>query len=214
MITSTRKDEHKGRVLRYHPLEIVTYILLGGISVVFFTLSLSYFMTAWNSGITILNLPLLFHANTVIILVSSYCMHQTKLANERNDHKAFSNGLIVTASLGIAFAFFQVLAWQELVNSGIRLTNNVAGAYLYVISGLHLAHLLVGIVLMGIFWLKAKEVEHNPVAELLFETDPMSKIKINLLSLYWHFVDGLWVYLYLFFVTCQHLAKNFIMATA
>lgn len=208
MIASTQAKKFQKRVHRYHPVAVMTYLILLGITSVFLTLSVSYFLTTFGTGFNRFDLPLLFHANSVIILVSSYSMHQTRLANLRDDAKGFANGIMVTTLLGIAFTAFQIIAWKELLSSGIKLQNNVAGAYLYVISGLHLVHLIVGVAVLAYFWLKAKERETNPVAELLFDTDPVSKLKVKYLALYWHFVDGLWIYLYLFFVVSTFLAKE------
>ena len=117
-----------------------------------------------------------------------------------DDWNGYLTALLVTAGLGIAFTVFQVIAWKELIAGGIKLSNNIAGAYLYVISALHLLHLIVGVVLLVWFTISALENKNDPVKLLLFESDPFSKMKVDLLCTYWHFVDGLWIYLYLFFV--------------
>ena len=207
MIASSQRNKTQQRVFRYHPIAVSTYLLLASITVVFLTLSVFYFLTTYGTSFNRFQLPLLFHANSVIILVSSYSMHQTRIANLRDDAHGFANGMMVTTMLGIAFTIFQLMAWSELQNSGIKLQNNVAGAYLYVISALHLLHLIVGVAMLAYFWLKAKERENNLVAELIFDTDPYAKLKVKYMALYWHFVDVLWIYLYLFFVLNIVLAK-------
>jgi cytochrome c oxidase subunit 3 len=186
--------------LKYSPARIFTYLGLVGITSAFLFLSVSYFATTIGTQFNNFKLPLLFHANTIIILVSSYCIAQTRKAMMRDDWNGYLNGLLVTAGLGVAFLIFQIAAWKELIAGGIRLSNNIAGAYLYVISALHLIHLVVGLALLGWFSIGALENRNDPVKLLLFESDPFSKMKVNLLCTYWHFVDGLWVYLYLFFV--------------
>lgn len=191
--------------LKYSPARIFTYLGLVGITSAFLFLSVSYFATTIGTSFNNFKLPLLFHANTIIILVSSYCMVQTRKAMLRGDWNGYFNGLLVTGGLAIAFMFFQVEAWKELMASGIRLSNNIAGAYLYVISALHMGHLAIGIVLIGWFTVSAFELRNDPVKLLLFESDPFSKMKVDLLCTYWHFVDGLWVYLYLFFVANIYL---------
>lgn len=186
--------------LRYHPFRIFTILILMGITSAFLTLSVSYFLTTYGTAFNRFQIPAIFHANSIIILVSSYSMHQTRLANERDDMKGYMNGLLVTSGLGIAFTVFQVYGWQELFRSGIAMTNNVAGAYLYVISGLHLAHLVVGVGILLWFLYKAYEHQEDQVKNLLFDTDPVEKMKVRMLGVYWHFVDILWIYLYLFFL--------------
>lgn len=186
--------------IKYHPVRIFTLLALAGITSAFLFLSVSYFLTTFGTSYNRFQLPLLFHANTIIILVSSYSMAQTRKAIFADDWVGYTQGLIVTALLAVAFTIFQVIGWQELIQNGVKLQNNVAGAYLYIISGLHLAHLVVGIALLGWFLLRALEHRSDQVKALLFEVDPFSKMRVSLLATYWHFVDGLWVYLYLFFV--------------
>ena len=194
--------------LRLHPYKVFTYLMLAGITSAFFTLSASYFSTTVGTTFNNFELPAIFHANTIIILVSSYSMHQTRIANVQNNAKGYADGLLITSLLGIAFTIFQFIGWKELLNNGIALQNNVAGAYLYVISGLHLLHLVAGVAVLFVFWLKAKERETDAVKELLFDTNPVEKLKVKCLAIYWHFVDGLWIYLYLFFLLNIYLLRE------
>ena len=194
--------------LKYHPMRIFTYLILVGICSAFLFISISYFATTVGTNFNNFKLPLLFHANTIIILVSSYTMAQARKAINNDDTKGYLNGLLVTTGLSLAFTFFQITAWQELHASGIVLKNNIAGAYLYVISGLHLVHLLAGVVVLLWFALKALDKRNDAVKLLLFEADPFTKMRVDLLTTYWHFVDGLWIYIYLFFVFNIYVLKG------
>ena len=193
--------------LKYHPMRIFTYLVLVGICSAFLFISVSYFATTLGTNFNNFKLPLLFHANTIIILVSSYSMSQARKAMMNDDARGYLNGLLVTTGLSLAFTFFQITAWMELYHSGIKL-NNIAGAYLYVISGLHLLHLLVGVLVLAWFALSALNKTNDPVKLLIFESDPFSKMKVELLATYWHFVDGLWIYIYLFFVFNIYVLKG------
>lgn len=184
---------------RVTPMQVFIWLTLFGISSAFVFLSIAYFSTTYGTDFNRFEMPFLFHANTVIILVSSYVMAQTRKAVMADDWNGYLNGLMVTTGLALAFTVFQVMGWQQLLRSGITLSNNVAGAYLYVISGLHLAHLLVGMGLLVWFLVTALEKKSDPVKALLFELDATAKARVSLLTTYWHFVDAVWVYLYLFF---------------
>ena len=200
---TSANDEVRAQIqfrLKYHPLRLFTYLVLAGISSAFLFLSISYFVTTFGTDFNKFKLPLLFHANTIIILVSSYTIGQTRKAMLADDWSGYVKGMLVTAALGIAFTFFQITGWIELMKSGIKLSNNVAGAYLYVISGLHLVHLVVGVALLLWFSVNALSKQNDPVKLLLFESNPFSKMKVDLLCTYWHFVDGIWIYFYLFFL--------------
>jgi cytochrome c oxidase subunit III len=213
-VAKTTETYDKGEIqarlemrLKYHPMRIFTYMALVGICSAFLFISISYFATTFGTNFNNFKLPLLFHANTIIILVSSYSISQARKAMDNEDMKGYLTALLVTTGLSLAFTFFQVTAWMELHAAGIALKNNVAGAYLYVISGLHLIHLLVGVLLLGWFAINALDKSNDPVKLLLFEADPFSKMKVGLLCTYWHFVDALWIYIYLFFVLNIYVLK-------
>jgi cytochrome c oxidase subunit 3 len=185
--------------LKYHPVRIITLFTLAGISFAFITLTVGYFLTTLGTEYNKFKLPAIFHANTIIILVSSYSMWQVRKHLEAADWKGFLSSLAVSIGLGIAFTAFQIIGWRELLSDGVRLSQ-IGGAWLYVISGLHLAHLVVGLGVMGWYALKAIELNADPVKALIFETTPDHTMKAEMMCLYWHFVDGMWIYIYLFFL--------------
>jgi cytochrome c oxidase subunit 3 len=184
------------------------WLVLVGASTVFLFLTVSYLLTTYGRDFHAFKLPILFHANTVLILVSSYTLHSARKALQSDDLKTYFNGLLMTIALGLAFVYFQVLAWQDLIQQRITLQNNVAGAYLYVISGLHILHVLVGVA--WIAWLAAQafDKQNDPVKSLLFEINTEKEMPLQLLGIYWHFVDVVWVYLYLFVLLMFYLAQH------
>jgi len=73
-------------------------------------------------------------------------------------------------------------------------------AYLYLISAIHLAHVIAGIPFLGYFIYNAIKKMVSPVSVLVYFSDEDKKRGLDLLTLYWHFLDGLWIYLVLFFL--------------
>jgi cytochrome c oxidase subunit 3 len=191
--------------MKIQPLYLFVVLVLVGITSAFLFLSVSYFLTTYGTSFNNFKLPVVFHANTVIILFSGYSMMQTQKAALWDDWNGYKNGLLVTSFLGLAFTLFQFVGWQQLMDQKVLLTNNVAAAYLYVISGLHIIHLLVGIGLLFWFLYEAWNTETDQVKLLLLETNPMWKTRMKSLALYWNFVDILWLYLYIFFVVNIYL---------
>lgn len=194
--------------LRFHPVRVFTYLTIMGISSAFLTLVFCYFATTAGSVWNKFALPPIFHANTIIILVSSYTVWQMRRANQLDDHKGYKTALLVTVLLGIAFTVFQLIGWRELLLSGISFQRHITGSYLYLISGLHLAHLLAGVGLLLWFLYKAYVVDGDAYKALIFETDPVAKLRIEMLGLYWHFVDGLWLFLYISFIIAIYLLPS------
>lgn len=198
---ATEALEHR---LKFSPLRIFVYLGLTAISSSFVFLSISYLLTTYGTNFNNFKLPVIFHANTIILLVSSYSTVQIRKSMEADDWKGYLQALLVTAGIGVVFTCFQVWGWMDLEAQGVKFTD-IGGTYLYVISGLHMAHLLVGLLLLAWFSLKSYDTMHDPVKKLLFESDPFSKLNVELICTYWHFVDLLWLYLYVFFVVNIYL---------
>ena len=194
--------------LRYHPVRVFTYLIILGISSAFLTLVFCYFATTAGSVWNKFELPQIFHANTIIILVSSYSVWQMRRANMRDDHAGYKSALLITALLGVAFTFFQLIGWRELLAKGVSFQHHISGSYLYLISGLHLLHLLVGVCFLLWFLYQAYVVDRDAYKALLFETDPVNKLKIEMMGLYWHFVDGLWLFLYVSFLIALYVLPS------
>lgn len=194
--------------LRYHPVRVMTWLIILGITSAFLTLVGCYFATTAGTVWNDFRLPPIFHANTIIILASSYTVMQMRHANQRHDHTAYRQALLITAALGLAFTGFQFMGWTELLHQGIGFRSQISGAYLYLISGLHLAHLLVGVAFLLYFLYGAYTMESDAYAQLLFETDPVTSLRVEMLGIYWHFVDGLWLFLYACFMLALYVVPH------
>lgn len=195
--SSSLQPENREPV-RIPPLQVFTFLAIGGISSAFIFLLSSYLGTVFETGLQPFELPAVFHANSVIILVSSYSMVQARLAFGRADWQAFRQGLGVTVLLGTAFTLFQIYGWAELLGQKISMVSNLGGAYLYVISGLHLLHLMAGLVFLGAEYLRTFPGSEPEVRWLIYETNPENRLRVRMSILYWHFVDILWLLVYAF----------------
>ncbi len=160
-------------------------------------------------------LPNTFIISTLVILASSVPMQWAVKSAEKGNQKNLVTALWLTLLLGFGFVFVQYMAWTELFSQGIALTGrikdikstdivyipsgketfeqagdagNVAGSFLYVITGLHILHLLGGMIALFIVIWRANRrkytvEKHNGV---------------RMCALYWHFLSGLWLYLFFF----------------
>jgi len=106
----------------------------------------------------------------------------------------------VTLALSFLFVLAQLLAWRQLQQANILIDGGNMGSYLYVISGLHFTHVIAGIPFLAFFLYSAVKKMKEPVSVLVYFSDPDKKRKLNVLTIYWHFLDILWVYLVLFFL--------------
>jgi cytochrome c oxidase subunit 3 len=131
-------------------------------------------------------LPSGLWANTIIIILSSATMVWAHRSINRGNQIGLKIGLLLTALLGVAFLGRQVYVWDQLSAAGVGLGTGVYGSVFYVLTGVHGAHLAGGVVfLLFVLW----QAWRNSYTD-------RNHIGVELAGLYWHFVDVLWVYLF------------------
>ena len=79
----------------------------------------------------------------------------------------------------------------------VRLDSGTGAAYLYLLSGVHFLHVIAGIPFLVQFIITSRKKMKEPVSVLVYFSDPAKKLRLRLLSMYWHFLDGLWIFLVL-----------------
>lgn len=187
------------RLERIHPHLMLIYMGIIGSSLLFLFLSLLFVVTAVQQPATI-NLPRSFAFSTAALLVSSYFAHQylQHFKNDRASELSHSaNALLIT---GIAFAISQMIGWQELAANGTLFSGKTTGAYLYLLSGLHLAHLVGGLIFTLVQALSARNLKKDAVKALIIFTNPYELVKARMLAVYWHFLDAVWLVLFVVFL--------------
>lgn len=183
-----------------HPHKILVYLLIGAITALFVSLSAAYLYTRIHHGIEPLAIPLVFIVNIGVLLGTSYCLRLAKKYYLADQTERYKNILLVTIGLTLIFLMGQLVGWRSMINQEIAINQHTGASYLYLISGVHLAHVLAGLPFLILFYLTAVRRMVEPVSVLLYFSDPEKKMKLDLLTLYWHFLDILWIYLVTFFV--------------
>jgi len=185
--------------LAFHPRNVILFLVLIGITGLFLSLSTAFVYTRVQSNLPPIKLPPLFLFNTVILLGSSATMVWAKRMYLADQTQKYQQALIATMVLSVLFMIAQIFAWRSLFSQEIFINTDNSASYLYVISGLHFAHVIAGLPFLGMFLWKARKQMKEPVSVLVYFSDPEKRLKLRLLTIYWHFLDGLWIYLVLFF---------------
>ncbi|MGJ8548817.1 cytochrome c oxidase subunit 3 [Winogradskyella wichelsiae] len=136
-------------------------------------------------------LPRSFFISLILILISSLTFILAKRALEKNKMQLVSMYLLVTLALGIAFIFSQFKGFGEIISDGYYFTgptSNITMSYIYVIAILHIAHVIAGLICLIVVIYNHFKQKYNSNNMLGFE----------LASNFWHFIDVLWVVLFLF----------------
>jgi cytochrome c oxidase subunit 3 len=183
-----------------HPQYIILTLIISGISALFLGFSAAYLYIRVQQGVLPVNIPSLFYFNTLLIIGSSITLIYAKKRYADDDTVMFKVAIWVTLILTIFFLMMQIFAWRQLQEDNVSLDSGPLASYLYLISGLHFLHLFAGIPFLTYFAFEAERRMKNPVTVLVYFSDPDRRRVLNLINIYWHFLDGLWIYLVLFFL--------------
>ncbi len=178
-----------------HPQKFALWAALGSIAMMFASLTSAYVVRRGAGNWLEFQIPKVFFISTLVLLLSSFTLHRSFVRfkdGQEYEYKAF---LVMTFVLGIAFILLQYQGWQRLNSYGIELKGNPSGSFFYVISGLHVAHILGGIAALATALIHA--------FGLPFKVTATRKHRFELVCHYWHFVDILWIYLLSFMIIQQ-----------
>lgn len=136
-------------------------------------------------------MPPQFWFSTAVILISSITMNMALASAKKGRFDFLPKAVFLTFVLGVVFVVFQFLSWRALISANIYAmgsTSSASGSYLYIISGLHLAHILGGLIALLVVFFRAAGRKYSV----------SNYTGVKLCATYWHFLDGLWVYLFVF----------------
>ncbi|MCK0114827.1 heme-copper oxidase subunit III [Gelidibacter sp. F63206] len=136
-------------------------------------------------------LPNAFIISTVMVVLSSITFVLAQKALKINNRQMTTTWLIATLVLGIAFITNQFVGFRQIIDMGYNFTgptSNVTMSYIYLIAMVHIVHVIAGLVCILV-------VIYNHFKQKYSATDMLG---VDLASTFWHFIDILWVYLFLF----------------
>jgi cytochrome c oxidase subunit 3 len=166
-------------------------LITGMVSIfmIFAALTSAYIVRQADGDWLTFDLPVPFYTSTVFIVLSSIAMWWATKSVKVNNQKGVSIGVGISLLLGIGFVISQIFTYVFMIETGLYFTGtNVSSSFLYVITGLHLAHIISGIIALIVSFINARAGKYT--AE--------SHLGLSLSAMYWHFLDVLWIYLLLF----------------
>jgi cytochrome c oxidase subunit 3 len=175
-----------------HPHKFVMWVAMGGIIMMFAGLTSAYIVKKNQSSWLQFDLPMQFYYSTAVMVLSSISMFLSAKAIKAGKISQYKIMISITAMLGIVFILFQYLGFKDLQARNIAIVgpkSNSAASFLFVITFLHMMHVLGGVIALIVFWVKA----------LRSNVGKSSLMSVEVLGTYWHFVGVLWIYLFLFY---------------
>jgi len=177
-------NHHSGRTLKF------AMLLFLGTEVATFGAGFVYYAFiragAWSPGELPHLLSSLVLVNTALLIASSFTLHFSHVALRKNNRTRFLRLLALTLGLGVVFVGGQVLEYYEfIVGEGFTLTGGAFASAFYGLTGLHGLHVSLGVVLLGIVLVRAMRGQYSAERHT----------SVSTVSMYWHFVDVVWVFL-------------------
>ena len=189
---SKRKGGFPDPDSRSNRYRIGMWVGLASIAMMFTSLSSAYIVRYASANDWLpLAVPSAMFASTALIVISSITIELARRKLKRSFQDAYRRYLLFTVLLGLAFLVSQLISWRQLARQGIYLASNPHSSFFYLLTGAHAVHLFGGLLALAFLWLRwRREVSGSAlIAKRQATTDAV--------TIYWHFMDGLWIYLFL-----------------
>lgn len=173
-----------------------TWVALASILMLFTALSSAYIVRAASSSDwQPLAMPRILLLSSVLLLVSSGTLETARRKLRQAATSAYKSWLFLTVLLGVGFLASQLFAWRQLAKQGVYIASNPHSSFFYLFTAVHGVHLFGGLAALAYLSLRSRVPQ---------ETSALTKAqaKADAVTLYWHFMDFLWLYLFvlLFYV--------------
>ncbi len=171
-----------------HPKKFALWLFLVTVVMVFAALTSAYIVRQAEGNWLEYDLPGIFYYTSALVIVSSLCLQFAYFSAKRDNLLNLRIGLGLALVFGIAFLVGQWYSWVALVDRQVFFVGNPAGSFLYVFTGLHAAHLISGVIFLIIVL----------ISTFRYKVHSKSLDTMEMATTYWHFLGGLWLYLFMF----------------
>ncbi|SHM40984.1 cytochrome c oxidase subunit 3 [Cyclobacterium lianum] len=189
------------KIENLHPYRTIMYLGMFGSGLIFLFLMAAFILSQPEAGrYSQFTIPKSFIISSMVIISSSFTAGKIiPYYNNSNLTKA-KGYLLVTLFLGLLFSTLQFTGWRELAGMGIDFRGLPSGSFLYLLSGIHLFHLAGALIYAFVLLIQLQKSEKDPVSSLILLANPYEQMKLDLFSVYWKFMDAVWLILFLLFL--------------
>ena len=180
-------DRNRRRRWSPSPKRYSTAITIGIVSILMFFMALASAFIVLRRGSELwvtVHLPRILWANTCVLLASSFTLESARQRLYLADASGFRKFWLATTVLGFLFVAGQLIAWRQLVAQGVYIASNQASSFFYIFTGAHAVHLLGGV--GALLFVAFRKFEKTKIS---------LQAAAEITSYYWHFMDGLWIFL-------------------
>ena len=183
-----------GESLRFSPARyrIGVWVAIAGVVMLFTALASAYIVrSASGNDWRPITMPKVLWLSTTLILISSLTMEVSRRSLKRQSNAGYGSWLMITVALGLGFLASQLIAWRQLANQGVYMASNPHSSFFYLFTAAHGVHLLGGILALSYLLLRTTKKRDTVEGEL------RRVGAAEAATIYWHFMDGLWIFLFL-----------------
>jgi cytochrome c oxidase subunit III len=180
--------QEPAQVLSVNKWKFIIWLFIITIVMLFASQTSAYLVRRAEGNWAEFEIPTIFWISTLILMLSSATMHFSLKAAKSGDNTKLKTLVAITTVLGLVFLGMQYLGWQDLQQQGVFLKGNPSGSFFYIFTGLHMAHLVLGLgILIATF-----------IMAFRMKLDANDTILVEVCATSWHFLDILWIYLFVF----------------
>src|SRR5437016_4275906 len=189
-----RGSGEDGESLRFSPARyrIGVWVAIAGVVMLFTALASAYIVRSASGNDWLpITMPKVLWLSTTLILISSLTMEVSRRSLKRQSNAGYGSWLMITVALGLGFLASQLIAWRQLANQGVYMASNPHSSFFYLFTAAHGVHLLGGILALSYLLLRTRKKRNSIEGEL------RRVGAVDAATIYWHFMDGLWICLFL-----------------
>lgn len=172
---------------KIHPQKFGLWMALASITMMFGAFTSAYIVKQSAGNWLEFGLPQIFFVSSAVIVLSSITLHVSYLNFKKENYGVYKGLMLVTLALGLSFVVLQYFGWMTLFSMGVDLKGNPSGSFLYLITGVHAAHVVGGICAILVATMHALTLKNKVTKKRIH--------RFQLTYNYWHFMGFLWIYL-------------------
>lgn len=180
--------EEPKKPISMNPQKFALWLFMVTVGMIFAALTSAYIVRQAEGNWLDFALPVEMWISSGIILISSATIHWALISAKRDNLDQVKLAVSITTLLGVGFLISQFYSWEALVDSKVFFVGNPSGSFLYVLSGLHGVHIISGIIFLIIVLFSTYK----------YKVHSKNLNQIQMCASFWHFLDALWIYLFLF----------------
>lgn len=181
--------EEARKPLAMNPKKFALWLFMVSVAMLFAAWTSAYLVRRGEGDWFFFELPNLFWITSGLIIASSLSMIYASWSAKNDNLEGLKTGIVTTFILGVGFLIGQWIAWGDLVANNAHFTGgNVSSSFIYVMTGFHGLHIVSGLVFLIIVM----------VSTFKFKVHSRNLNQLQMCATYWHFLGGLWLYLFVF----------------